>query len=248
MPSNKNELTPKQRRFVEFYANPKSETYAQGIKSYIAAGYRKGSSNAQAASRLLSTAKIVKELSRYTPDSLNISLIKRDISKDYALSKLQQTYDNAEEKGDTTNQVACVRLMMQYNGLLSERVVIDIKDSRQLEDNHRAEAKRIASIITSSVDLPLLTQSGNESDVSGVDESIEAQFAAIPDKVDEERESTVPSDNDENRYSASVGPSGLGAVSVEFNGGLEAQDIVGGGIKGQAIRAAVDAAVDEVVG
>ena len=242
------ELTPRQRLFCKQYGEKNSKTYGNGVRSYIAAGYKDGKGANVSSSKLLTNPIIIKELAKYSLTNSDNIVKNAEIKREYALTTHQELYNRCFADHDNTSCVALLRMYWQGAGLLSERLVVDINDSRKLEGAYQAEAKRIASIITSNGDLPLLTQSGSESDVSGVDESIEAQFAVIPDKVDEDRESTVPSDNNENRYSASVGPGGLSAVSVEFDGGLEAQDIVGGGIKGQAIRAAVDAAVDEVVG
>jgi hypothetical protein len=104
---------------------------------------------------LLTNAKIKTEIQSLLNKQV-IQLTKnQEVNAEYALDCLLKTYNNAVEQADITNQVACVRLMMQKCGLLSERVVVDITDSRQLEQSLVLQAKRIASVILSD-ELPEL--------------------------------------------------------------------------------------------
>ena len=79
-------------------------------------------------------------------------------------------------------------------------MVIDIKDSRQLEDNHRAEAKRIAALITDTHDLPSLAAGGDViGNAAAIANTLDAQFAVIPDEVEQEQEAPTQSDKDAER-------------------------------------------------
>jgi len=135
------------KRFVEKYANPKSETFGNATKSYQAAGYKVGSANAQCASTLLNTKKIQRSLREYEPPSGELAIQRVEISKDYALGKLQETYDRSVIKADVPSQIACVRLMMQYNNMLTERLVVTHADALELDMSMQRQCKQIASII-----------------------------------------------------------------------------------------------------
>lgn len=132
---------------MKLYADPKSPSFGNATRSYIAAGYKESYNSASCAIHLLQTHNIKQALSTYEPEKALNYLNKAEITKEYTLQKLQSTYDQAERVGDRTTQVACIRLMMQYNNMLNERIVVDITDSRQLEEHKRLQARQIASII-----------------------------------------------------------------------------------------------------
>ena len=143
------EITPKQLRFIKNYTEKSSPTFGNASKSYIAAGYKNGVGVQQSSSKLLSNPVISSAIAKHIAPTVEISVKRQEINKEYALSKLQETYEAAEKKGDITNQVACVRLMMQHNGMLIERVAVDIEDSRRIETSNQAQAKRIAAFMVS---------------------------------------------------------------------------------------------------
>ncbi len=146
-------LTPKQALAVDLYVNPKSETFGNKTQSYIAAGYScRGKTAMQAACRLFGHSKICEAITEYQTKNIEIAskqAVNEAITKAYTLQQLQKTYDAAVLNSDTTNRVACIRLMMQYHGLLSDKLVIDLQDSRQLEEGHREAARRIAAHLLS---------------------------------------------------------------------------------------------------
>lgn len=140
------EITPKQTLFVEAYANPNSETFNNATRSYIFAGYKSGSSVMQCACRLLSSAKVKQAIELYQPQQL----VKRvEINREYAFNKHQELYDRCFKDHDYTNCVALLRMIWQQQGLLDNKLVIDLKDSRQLEEGHREAARRIAAHLLS---------------------------------------------------------------------------------------------------
>jgi len=183
----KSELTPKQTLAVELYVNPKSESFGNRTQSYIAAGYScRGRTAQQAACRLYANSKMCKAIKEYQDKNIEISskqAVNEAITKTYTLDQLQKTYDAAKKNGDTTNRVACIRLMMQYHGLLSDKLVIDLQDSRQLEEGHREAARRIAAqflsdgILDATFEpIPLLDTTkdeDNQSDKDSTDNIVE---------------------------------------------------------------------------
>jgi len=170
------EITLKQSRFVEFYANPSSETFNNATKSYIAAGYKAGSSVMQCACRLLSSAKIKQALSLYKPQTLAKRV---EINREYAFNKWQELYDRAYNDHDNTNCVALMRMVWQQQGLLDNKLVINLEDSRQLEEGHREAARRIAARLLQDGILdaefePVTKNDANESpDNDSSDNSVE---------------------------------------------------------------------------
>jgi hypothetical protein len=141
------------RLFVDAYANPNSKTYGNALRSYLQAGYKEGSSNSQCASRLLHSAKIQAMIQQYQPPEPQEVSKRVEITKSYALQKLQSTFEKAEKQGDITNMVACVRLMMQKNGMLTDKLVVSTQDAIQLDESHQRQYKVIASIILQNKDL-----------------------------------------------------------------------------------------------
>lgn len=147
MPAKINGLTPKQIRFVELYCDNSSKTFGNALKSYLAAGYKNGTSLSQNSSRLLANAKISKAVSMYRMKIDRIEVQKVEINAEYARQALLETYEQAKKLKDTTNQVACCRLLLQTTGQLSDKMVIDVQGAIQLEEKHQHAAKRIASIM-----------------------------------------------------------------------------------------------------
>ena len=135
------------KQFVKCYADPNSKTFGNATKSYVAAGYKEGPANAQCACKLVNKEYIKKMLNKYIPDSGTIVLRKQEISKDYALTQLQETHERAILKKDIPSQIACVRLMMQYNNMLTERLVVTHADALELDMSMQRQCKQIASII-----------------------------------------------------------------------------------------------------
>lgn len=147
MPAKINGLTPKQLRFVELYCDHSSKTFGNALKSYLAAGYKNGTSLSQNSSRLLANDKISKAVSNYRQKIDRIEVKKVEINAEYARQALLETYEQAKKLKDTTNQVACCRLLLQTTGQLSDKMVIDVQGAIQLEERHQHAAKRIASIM-----------------------------------------------------------------------------------------------------
>lgn len=145
----RDELNPKQRLFIQYYTDKTAQTFGNSYLSYVKAGYSNKASSKVSACQLLSKPKIKQEIQ----DLLNKQVIQlgknQEVNAEYALKCLTETYSKALEVGDITNQVACIRLMMQKCGLLQERIVVDLTDSRQLEQSLISQAKQIASIILS---------------------------------------------------------------------------------------------------
>ena len=150
MTAQRGKLTTRQIRFAELYSDHASKTFGNAVKSYIAAGYKNGSSVSQNASRLLANDKISKAVSSYRQKQDRIEVAKVEISAEYARQALVDTYEEAQRSKDLTNRVACVRLLLQTTGQLSDKLVIDVQGARQLEEHKHREAKRIASYISNS--------------------------------------------------------------------------------------------------
>lgn len=141
---NPKELTIKQRRFIDNFCNPQSETYGQTVKSYIKAGYKDSPSANISASILLNNPKIEKELAKYEPKTAEIVVKKQEITKDYARNKTQETFERAVKSGDIPSQVACCRLFLQLTGQLENKLVVDVRHAIQMDERQRELCKHIA--------------------------------------------------------------------------------------------------------
>ena len=139
----------KLRKFHELFTTPGTEYHNNAVKSYVASGYKESVHAKYAASRLLHSDKFGKLLTTTIAKTQKIVDKRREISGEYADNATIETYERAVSSGDITNQVACCRILQQRCGQLSDRLVVDVEDSRRLDDSHRLQAKRIAALITS---------------------------------------------------------------------------------------------------
>jgi hypothetical protein len=169
------QLSPKQTRFIEAYANPTSKSFGNASKSYTVAGYEATTSLSQCACRLLASAKIKQAIELYTPQIL----VKRaEINREYAFNKWQELYDRCLVDHDNTNCVALMRMVWQQQGLLDNKLVINLDDSRRLEEGHREAARRIGAHLleTGILDaefepIPQLNPGNDDSSDNTVDSS-----------------------------------------------------------------------------
>jgi len=139
-------LTPKQALAVNYYCNSKSETFNNQTRSYIAAGYKNGAGVMQAACKMFSIDKVKKAIELYRPETL---AKRAEINREYAFNKWQELFDRAYADHDNTNCVALIRMVWQQQGLLDNKLVINLEDSRQLEEGHREAARRIGARLLS---------------------------------------------------------------------------------------------------
>ena len=91
---------------------------------------------------MLSKVKIKYAIELYTPQTLAKRV---EINREYAFNKWQELYGKCETAGDNTNCVALMRMVWQQQGLLDNKLVINLEDSRRLEDGHREAARRIGA-------------------------------------------------------------------------------------------------------
>ena len=148
------DLSPKQTLFCQLYANKDSKTFGNAVKSYIASGYKDSNSAHACSSTLLTNPKIRKEVNRLKSTTTDNLIKYKEIKKEYALTKHQELYNRCFDDHDNTSCVALLRMYWQGAGLLSERLVIDVHDSRRLDTEYQKEAKRIASIVLETQGLP----------------------------------------------------------------------------------------------
>ena len=148
-------MTPKQKRCAyNFCDKNNKETYGNKLKSYVQAGYKDSPAAKQAACTLFNSPYFLHYLNKFEPEQGEIVAKKREIQKDYALTTHQELYDRCFDDHDNTSCVALLRMYWQGAGLLSERLVVDIHDSRRLDTEFQKEAKRIASIVLETQGLP----------------------------------------------------------------------------------------------
>jgi hypothetical protein len=152
----------KLRNFHQLFTTPDTEYYNNAAKSYIAAGYKDGKSAKYNASHLLHSQKFTQLLTKTTEKEAK----RREIKGEYADIELIEALEDCKPKidkdgkpapGDMTNRVALIRIYQQRCGNLSERLVVDVQDARQLEAGLVAQAKQIAALILNGA-LPALPE------------------------------------------------------------------------------------------
>lgn len=168
-------IKPREREFVRALADPASKTYGNATASVQAAGFR--TKAPEITGTLLLQKPFVKEFLReYVEKYENINEFKAE----FARKQLLETYARAIEAKDITGQVACVRLMMQTTGQLTDKLVIDITGARQLDESRREEARKIASIV---LNVRILGTNGSAEDESGLAQLPESDQTDDPDNI-----------------------------------------------------------------
>ena len=192
------DLSPKQSLFCQLYANKDSKTFGNAVKSYIASGYKDSNSAHACSSTLLTNEKIRKEVKRLKSATTDNLIKYSEIKKEYALTKHQELYERAFDDHDNTSCVALLRMYWQAAGLLSERLVIDVQDSRKFDADYTKEAKRIASIVLETQGLPDHAPDtiGHDQLNSGFD-TVSDQFLTPPPAIETPQHIVLPDVVDE---------------------------------------------------
>ena len=192
-------MTPKQKRCAyNFCDKNNKETYGNKLKSYVQAGYKDSPAAKQAACTLFNSPYFLHYLNKFEPEQGEIVAKKREIQKDYALTTHQELYERAFDDHDNTSCVALLRMYWQAAGLLSERLVIDVQDSRKFDADYTKEAKRIASIVLETQGLPDHAPDtiGHDQLNSGFD-TVSDQFLEPPPAIETPQHIVLPDVVDE---------------------------------------------------
>jgi len=192
-------MTPKQKRCAyNFCDKNNKETYGNKLKSYVQAGYKDSPAAKQAACTLFNSPYFLHYLNKFEPEQGEIVAKKREIQKDYALTTHQELYDRCFDDHDNTSCVALLRMYWQGAGLLSERLVIDVQDSRKFDADYTKEAKRIASIVLETQGLPDHAPDtiGHDQLNSGFD-TVSDQFLEPPPAIETPQHIVLPDVVDE---------------------------------------------------
>jgi len=153
----KGQTTLNQKTFAIYYAQPGTDQFGNAFLSYKKAYNTpdsKDRSTMSSACTLLKNPKVIKLIETYVPKNIEKQAKIVEIKKEYALTKHQELYDRAFDDHDNTACVALLRMYWQGAGLLSERLVIDVQDSRKFDNEYKKEALRIASIVLETKGLP----------------------------------------------------------------------------------------------
>jgi hypothetical protein len=143
------QFTEKQRVAIENYSNPKSPTFGNKLRSYLAAGYKNGSNAAQAACRLYNSEKVKAEIERRRENRAKRCEITEDYVRQQWQNLLEDCKDETGKYIDRTNANTVLISMAKSLSMLTDRV-IDRTEIIHLEEHERQEAKKIASILINS--------------------------------------------------------------------------------------------------
>lgn len=138
-------LTARQVEFIRLYCDGASDSCADLIKSYHQAGYKASdipSNDKIAAQRMFRSPKVQNGMRGYISHRLS----RVDVGRDMSLLRLEETYNAAVASGDNTARVQCVKLMMQYNQLLSINLNIGAEFADRLESKVSEEVAALARL------------------------------------------------------------------------------------------------------
>lgn len=152
------ELTPRQRKFIENFINPDSDTFGNSTESYLKSGYNVTLKDPRAArrtaavsaSRLLTNDKVITEITKRRDElakkAEKIATIKQ-ITGQYADEQLIWAIEECKKPPvDMTNLVACIRILQQRTGQLSDKMTVEIAAAPQLQAALVKELSEIARL------------------------------------------------------------------------------------------------------
>lgn len=149
-------LRPLQQIFAIAYADRSSETFGNGIKSHIAAGYKKQKTDkAQSAlvCQLLENTRVKAAINAILQESNEKQGEKQAITLQWLDDQLQKTYEDMVKQGDNTNRTAVLRLLGQRVGAYTDKQVtesitkpdMDASETEQLQEIARQFNVKLAS-------------------------------------------------------------------------------------------------------
>ena len=136
-------LTPKQESFCVHYTTIGAETFSNGTKSAIAAGYSEKSAYAQA-SALLKNPEIRERVTQLHSENLG----RNGITIDKVLADLEHDKLAAREAGQYGVAKGCSELQGKFLCMFVDRHMTEGADTiRELSERQEEEARRIAEIL-----------------------------------------------------------------------------------------------------
>jgi len=147
-------LTPKQEAFCIHYTTIGSETFSNGTKSAIVAGYSKTSAYSQA-SALLKNPKIQQRLKEL--HAVNMS--RNMITVDKVLADLEHDKLAARKNKQNGAAIRATELQGKYLAMFRDRIVNE-DDAETMTERERVEAKRIAKLAVDDITPKLKIAAG----------------------------------------------------------------------------------------
>ena len=138
-------LTARQSSFVEYYADPKSETYNNATASAIKAGYKEDNAKVIAAQNL--TKLNIKDAIASYKASITAE---NKITVEWLDKQLLEQYQSAVDKGDTTNAKGFLQLIGQrvaaYTDNINNTDTVAQEQAQARTAEERESLRRLAGL------------------------------------------------------------------------------------------------------
>lgn len=135
-------LTPKQDSFCVHYTTIGAETFSNGTKSAIAAGYSEKSAYSQACN-LLKNPKIQQRIKELHAENMS----RNNITIDKVLADLEHDKLMARQVGQYAVAKSCTELQGKYLAMFTDNTnVTDTQRQRELDERESKEAEEIARL------------------------------------------------------------------------------------------------------
>ena len=132
----KKKISPKQREFIEYYADPTSETFGNGSSSAIKAGYKAHTARITA-SKLLTKANIQDAITEFRAEKKR----KNEITIEWLDEQLIYQYELSDKAFDRTNAKGLLQLIGQRKGAFTEKTInTNTEPTAELTDQDEIEA------------------------------------------------------------------------------------------------------------
>lgn len=140
-------LTDKQRAFISNLTDTNASTFADVVKSMIAAGYKHGREPRVTAINLLANKNILSGLLSNVQAISRTCLIRQETAKERIWQELELCLSDCKTSADMTNRIRVIELMGKFHQLWSDKTTVNIIETRELSDERRSFLRRIASTI-----------------------------------------------------------------------------------------------------
>lgn len=137
----KEDLSPQELAFCEFYTALGEPTCGNGTQSALKSGYSEKGAHTTAWKLLQRPA--IKEKIREIHDEL---MAKHNLNPSRILYDLEHTRLRALDKGDLSVAARCSELQGKHLTMFSDKYVVDDPAMRELTEAEEAEARKIAAI------------------------------------------------------------------------------------------------------
>lgn len=146
--NGRDELTDKQKTFVNLFSNPDSECFLNVLKSAENAGYsqkhKHHNTKMQAACKVLVSKTVLKALFTKAQDNAENALIKAEYSRQWLWGEILEFLADCKAAKDRANWARALELAGRLHSAWADKITVSIEKAKELDDTEKQYAKKLA--------------------------------------------------------------------------------------------------------